>query len=363
MEIEAVIFDLYGTLIDIETDEWDLNAYITLSHSLEYYNIFYRPEELLTQYHEKVNNLFQSQTGKYADIDVYNVFEEVILEGLGTKPEPQMVINVARLFRSLTTRRLCLFKDTLPALEVLKKTYLLGIVSNTQWVFSEPEIKTLKIDRFFDTVIFSSRFSVRKPDSRLFYHALEALRILPDKVLYVGDDPNEDIHGATEIGIPVVIVNRSYQYCNGPIITSLRDIPHAIQGIQKYCQYNSSTNMKKILMADDEMSIRLLYSEELKERGYEVYLAANGREALEIVDLVPLDLVILDIKMSEMDGIEALRQIKERHPDLPVILSTAYGEYRQDFATWASDEYLVKSSGLEELLIAINKHLGEKCFY
>jgi len=117
--------------------------------------------------------------------------------------------------------------------------------------------------------------------------------------------------------------------------------------------------MKKILVADDEMAIRLLYSEELKEEGYEVYLAANGREALEIVDKIPLDLVILDIKMPEMDGIEALRQIKERRPDLPVLLSTAYGEYRQDFATWASDEYLVKSSDLEDLKSVVQRYLKD----
>jgi two-component system response regulator (stage 0 sporulation protein F) len=117
--------------------------------------------------------------------------------------------------------------------------------------------------------------------------------------------------------------------------------------------------MKKILIADDEMSIRLLYSEELKEEGYEVYLASNGKEALEIVEKVPLDLVILDIKMPEMDGIEALRQIKERRPDLPVLLSTAYGEYKQDFATWASDEYLVKSSDLEDLRATVKRYLKD----
>jgi len=117
--------------------------------------------------------------------------------------------------------------------------------------------------------------------------------------------------------------------------------------------------MKKILVADDEMSIRLLYSEELKEEGYEVYMASNGKEALEVVEKIPLDLVILDIKMPEMDGIEALRQIKQKRPDLPVILSTAYGEYRQDFATWASDEYLVKSSDLEDLKAVVRRHLKE----
>lgn len=117
--------------------------------------------------------------------------------------------------------------------------------------------------------------------------------------------------------------------------------------------------MKKILVADDEMAIRLLYSEELKEEGYEVYTAANGREALEIIEKVPLDLVILDIKMPEMDGIEALRQIKEKKPGLPVVLSTAYGDYKQDFATWASDDYLVKSSDLEDLKRSVKKHLKE----
>ncbi|MEJ2071472.1 MAG: response regulator [Syntrophobacterales bacterium] len=117
--------------------------------------------------------------------------------------------------------------------------------------------------------------------------------------------------------------------------------------------------MKKILVADDEMAIRLLYSEELKEEGYEVFTASNGREALEIVEKEPLDLVILDIKMPEMDGIEALRQIKEKKPNLPVLLSTAYGEYKQDFATWASDDYLVKSSDLDDLKNAVKRYLKD----
>jgi CheY-like chemotaxis protein len=115
--------------------------------------------------------------------------------------------------------------------------------------------------------------------------------------------------------------------------------------------------MKRILVADDEMSIRLLYSEELREDGYEVFTASNGKEALEIVGKEPLDLIILDIKMPEMNGIEVLRRIKEQHPNLPVLLSSAYSEYKQDFGTWASEEYLVKSSDLEDLKAAVRKHL------
>ncbi|OPX19401.1 MAG: two-component system response regulator [Desulfobacca sp. 4484_104] len=117
--------------------------------------------------------------------------------------------------------------------------------------------------------------------------------------------------------------------------------------------------MKKILVADDEMSIRLLYSEELKDEGYEVLTAADGREALDIVEKNPLDLVILDIKMPEMSGIEVLRQIKEKNPNLPVLLSSAYSEYKQDFGTWASEEYLVKSSDLEDLKAAVKRHLQD----
>jgi CheY-like chemotaxis protein len=117
--------------------------------------------------------------------------------------------------------------------------------------------------------------------------------------------------------------------------------------------------MKRILVADDEMSIRLLYSEELREEGYEVFTASNGREALEVVEKEPLDLIILDIKMPEMNGIEVLRRIKEQHPDLPVLLSSAYSEYKQDFGTWASEEYLVKSSDLDDLKAAVRKHLKD----
>jgi Response regulator containing CheY-like receiver, AAA-type ATPase, and DNA-binding domains len=66
---------------------------------------------------------------------------------------------------------------------------------------------------------------------------------------------------------------------------------------------------KKILIVDDEESIRILYKQEFEEEGYEVLLAANAYEALEIVDKESLDIMVLDIKMPGMDGIEAMQKI------------------------------------------------------
>ncbi len=83
--------------------------------------------------------------------------------------------------------------------------------------------------------------------------------------------------------------------------------------------------MKKILVVDDEESIRFLYKEELEEEGYIVECAKNGEEALEKLAAFQPDLISLDIKMPVMDGIEALKRIREKERHLPIILCSAYG--------------------------------------
>ncbi len=118
-----------------------------------------------------------------------------------------------------------------------------------------------------------------------------------------------------------------------------------------------NTEQKKILVVDDEESIHLLYREELEEEGYEVHSAMNGEEALKLFDDLNPDLVILDINMPGMDGIEVLRQMKEKKPGVPVILSSAYPEYKQDLASWASDDYIVKSFNMDDLKDSVKRHL------
>ena len=108
----------------------------------------------------------------------------------------------------------------------------------------------------------------------------------------------------------------------------------------------------KILVVDDDEHILRLYKDELSEEGYEVVLAANGKEALELFHKEDPDLVTLDIRLPDIDGIQLLRQMKEKKPRLPIIMSTAY-DYRDDFSIWASEAYIVKSSDLNELKATI----------
>lgn len=110
----------------------------------------------------------------------------------------------------------------------------------------------------------------------------------------------------------------------------------------------------KILIVDDDQNILRLYREELQEEGYEVVTASNGQEAIEQFEKEVPDIVTLDILLPDIDGIKLLRQMKEKRPRMPVIMSTAY-DYRDDFAVWASEAYIVKSFDLTELKATIKK--------
>jgi DNA-binding response OmpR family regulator len=89
--------------------------------------------------------------------------------------------------------------------------------------------------------------------------------------------------------------------------------------------------------------------------GYKVRLAENGKEALEMAREERPDLVILDIMMPGMNGLETLRELLNDDPRVPVIINTAYSHYRENFMSWAAEDYIVKSSDLSELKNAIKR--------
>jgi len=107
--------------------------------------------------------------------------------------------------------------------------------------------------------------------------------------------------------------------------------------------------MKKILIVDDEEVIRMLYSEELEEEGYKVVTTCTGRGLIELIDAEKPDLVVLDIKMAEHDGLDLLQDIRKDFYNVPVILCSAYSSFKGDLKSIAADYYVVKSADLTEL--------------
>ena len=81
---------------------------------------------------------------------------------------------------------------------------------------------------------------------------------------------------------------------------------------------------KRILLVDDHKNARILLNELLSGVGYRVLEAKDGKEAMGLVEIEPIDLVITDLKMPGMDGIELTRAIRRMRPDLPIIVYSAY---------------------------------------
>ena len=111
----------------------------------------------------------------------------------------------------------------------------------------------------------------------------------------------------------------------------------------------------RVLVVEDQRNLALLYEQELEDDGYSVDIAYNGLMAIELVGKKPYNLVILDILLPDMDGLETLSKIISINKDLPVIINTGFSSYKDNFMGWAADAYVVKSSDLSELKGTIKK--------
>ncbi len=108
----------------------------------------------------------------------------------------------------------------------------------------------------------------------------------------------------------------------------------------------------RLLLVDDEDRFRSTLSKRLAEKGIVAETASNGVEALKVVKEKPVDIIVLDIKMPEMDGIETLRHVKKLNPEIEVILLTGHAniESAVEGMRLGAHDYLMKPCDIEQLL-------------
>jgi CheY-like chemotaxis protein len=118
--------------------------------------------------------------------------------------------------------------------------------------------------------------------------------------------------------------------------------------------------MPKILVIEDEKNLRLLYKQDLERDGFSVVTAGTAPEGLAMLESEKPDLVVMDIRLPGMDGLEAMSRALDRHPRLPIVLNSAYSSYKDNFASWSADAYVVKSADTGELRTRVRELLESR---
>lgn len=120
-----------------------------------------------------------------------------------------------------------------------------------------------------------------------------------------------------------------------------------------------------ILIVDDEPNLPHQLARYLKKHGYEVLTAADGDTGLSELQKNTIDLLLLDVRLPKMSGLEILKELRKTDPDLPVIMLTAYGDVQTAVAAMklGASDYLIKGFDLTELLLVVQRSLETSAMY
>jgi DNA-binding response OmpR family regulator len=113
----------------------------------------------------------------------------------------------------------------------------------------------------------------------------------------------------------------------------------------------------RVLLVDDEKELVQALAERLELRGFDVRYALSGEEALEILETSLPDLMVLDLKMPGMDGMEVLRHVRRTHPEIQVIMLTGHGSEKDAETAWMLGvfDYLQKPVDIAELVSSLKR--------
>ena len=209
MAIKGILFDLYGTLIDIETDESMEEIYRGISHYLTYHGVYLNRWELRDRYYQIMKQQKEERGEEHPEIDVNAIWNTFLRqEGIKAAPARRKLATIlAQIYRGISRKRLQLYPGVKRVLDELRPACRMAIVSDAQPCYALPEIKAVGLDGYFDPVIISAHYGFRKPDRRLTEKALDIMKLAPAEVICVGNDMYRDIYGASRLGIRTIFVD------------------------------------------------------------------------------------------------------------------------------------------------------------
>ena len=125
---------------------------------------------------------------------------------------------------------------------------------------------------------------------------------------------------------------------------------------------DAPTPTAHVLVVDDDKAVRAALRVNLKKAGFEVHLAPSATKALDILSEQPMDLVVTDVAMPGMTGLQLLAEVREHHPDVRVVVMTGYGSVQDAVGAMkaGADDYIIKPISRGELLVIVEKALAEK---
>jgi putative hydrolase of the HAD superfamily len=214
MDIRALLFDVNGTLIDIETDEGLEEIYRAIAHVLMYQGIALHRWEVRDLYFQIMQQQRAQSAETFAESDVVEVWREFLrikasdfTRSLPPEKREHLPLFLAEIHRGIARKRLRPYPEVPETLDQLCSQYHLAVVSDAQSAYAVPELRAVGLLHYFNPIIISGDYGYRKPDPRLFQHALDALQVRPEHTLFFGNDLYHDIFGAQQVGMKAIFVS------------------------------------------------------------------------------------------------------------------------------------------------------------
>ncbi|WP_244833732.1 HAD family hydrolase [Clostridium sp. BJN0001] len=196
------IFDLYGTLVDLNTDEGKEELWIKLSEFYSFQGAFYKPLEIKEEYKKICSNEIEKNKNiKNYEIDILNVFR-ILYNKKGIKADDDLCIYTGQFFRITSTQYIKLYNGVLDLFEKLReKEKNIYLLSNAQHIFTVPEMKMLGIYDLFDGIVLSSDEGIRKPSANFYDIIIKRYNLKKSESIMIGNDYMSDIEGSYKAGI------------------------------------------------------------------------------------------------------------------------------------------------------------------